>query len=310
MAKRSSAADDVECASGKRQRQLFRPMTCPFCRAELTRGDYGKHVSCCGTAVYGDPGVELLSDCIGVSVDGKPVMHCVGGAKKQDVAAAVALYKFLATSATELRPNHSGHIYGLGWCPRNLTFLKLNATPTRRQWAVKLANKLLDRMWGQATMAPIPFRKWDPTLPRSRAPSGRIPITDVLGEACPGPTCFSSWGYSPREWDSERPHPPPWAVATQIGSKVHCEVHCKVCRLQGCNRCPRCCMHFDANDKSLTMALFWQRAKATQSEKAYFVINNHAYSVVRGSRGTLLLPPLPRFTFPLLAHFPRPNPHP
>ena len=52
MAKRSSAADDVECASGKRQRQLFRPMTCPFCRAELTRGDYGKHVSCCGTAVY------------------------------------------------------------------------------------------------------------------------------------------------------------------------------------------------------------------------------------------------------------------
>ena len=69
-------------------------------------------------------------------------------------------------------------------------------------------------------------------------------------------------------------------------------------------------MHFDANDKSLTMALFWQRAKATQSEKAYFVINNHAYSVVRGSRGTLLLPPLPRFTLPLLALFLRLNPHP
>ena len=132
MAKRSSAADDVECASGKRQRQLFGPMMCPFCPAELTRAEYGKHVSCCGTAVYGDPEVESLSDCIGVSVDGKPVMHCVGGAKKQDVAAAVALYKFLATSATELRPNHSGHIYGLGWCPRNSTFA---ATLRRRTYS-------------------------------------------------------------------------------------------------------------------------------------------------------------------------------
>ena len=69
-------------------------------------------------------------------------------------------------------------------------------------------------------------------------------------------------------------------------------------------------MHFDANDKSLTMALFWQRAKTPVAEQAYFVIGSHAYSVVRGSRGTLLLPPLPRFTLPLLALLPRLNPHP
>ena len=311
MAKRTSAGHEQDGVSGKRQRQiLFCPMVCPFCPAELTRAEYGKHVSRCGGAVYGDPEVESLSGCIGVSMDGKRVMHCVGGAQKEDVAAALALYKFLATSATELRPNHSGHIYGLGWCPRNSTFLKLDATPTRRQWAVNLANKLLDRMWGRAAMRPIPFRKWDPSLPRAKAPSQRIPITDVPGVACPGPTCFSSWGYSPREWANDKAHPPPWAVATKLGTKWHCEVHCETCRLHGCNRCPRCCMHFDANDKSLTMALFWQRAKTPVSEKAYFVIDSHAYSVARGSRGTLLLPPLPRFTLPLLALLPRLNPHP
>ena len=44
-------------------------------------------------------------------------------------------------------------------------------------------------------------------------------------------------------------------------------------------------MHLDSNDKSLTIGLLWQRAKATLSEKAYFVIGLHAYPVAGGLTG-------------------------
>ena len=250
----------------RRKRQKY-SRKCPTCGESKLDREMAEHKKACKVERASPPG-----DPTGILVRaGVIIYYIIAGLHP---SCKRALNKLVSHSKAHkrypCRKDHEGTIWTFGYVPR------FNKQADETTAVAKFLNPMLTRIIENLMLV----QEADANFPNLTF----LPIPrPTFGEATNPCSYFPSFRYCARRPDPD--HPPPAAVLHILGypgGVSACEVACKVCREEGCDKCPSCSMHRDAKDKSITVGALWQPSRTPPSQRAYWVMNGKAYGLMGG----------------------------